>query len=200
MQAKRRAALLSVLLAWIAVPGGAAAVIANPSFEADGESFFFTTTRFPDRLGRRAGWRWAQGQVTFGVGNTDGAYAADLFVAVSGAAPGADQFPVRLTQSVDLTGVDAIAFDARLARRSRLEPAGGRRLPDRRRGGVVPHGRRRLPRPGRRRERAVRRPRDRVPADRQRFRSRHGRAQLLRRQPARLSAAPRLTGPASIPT
>lgn len=40
--------------------------------------------------------------------------AADSFVAASGAAPGADPFPARLTQFVDLTGVDVLAFDARL--------------------------------------------------------------------------------------
>ncbi|MFI5216008.1 MAG: hypothetical protein ACHQ3O_05640, partial [Candidatus Limnocylindria bacterium] len=113
MEARRRAALVAVLLG-LAIPGGAAAEIANPSFEADGANFFFTTTRFPIGWGGAPGGGGHKGQVAFGVGDTDGTYAADLFVAASGAAPGADQFPARLTQSVDLTGVDVLAFDARL--------------------------------------------------------------------------------------
>jgi hypothetical protein len=112
MRADQTVVLVAVL-SWLAVPSGAAAVIANPSFEADGESFFFTTTRFPIGWSGAPGGGGHKGQVTI-VGNTDGTYSADLFVAASGAAPGADQFPVRLTQSVDLTGVDVIAFDVDL--------------------------------------------------------------------------------------
>jgi hypothetical protein len=113
----RRAALLAAVLAamgWIAAPGIAAAAIANPSFEADGENFFFTLTRFPIGWGGAPGGGGHKGQVATGLGETDGSHAADLFIAASGAAPGADAFPARLTQSVDLTGVEVLAFDARL--------------------------------------------------------------------------------------
>jgi hypothetical protein len=113
MRAQLRAALLAVGF-WIAVPGGASGEIANPSFEADGANFFFSATRFPIGWGGDRGAGGHRGQVAFGFGETDGTYAADLFIAATGASPGADQFPVRLTQSVDLTGVDVIAFDAEL--------------------------------------------------------------------------------------
>jgi hypothetical protein len=115
----RFAALLALLLVAASAPERAFAAISNPSFEDDGEIFNFTSTRFPLGWGGVLGAGGLRGKTaTFGM--TDGAFAAQLYISVTGASPGSS--PVRLTQSLDLTGIDVIAFDAQLLAESGWNP------------------------------------------------------------------------------
>ncbi|MGH0032867.1 MAG: choice-of-anchor X domain-containing protein [Myxococcota bacterium] len=108
-----RARVCVLLLAWLC-PALAGAAITNPSFEDDGSVFLFHTVPPTAPIG------WSYDTVSVIKGRisdfyeTDGSYIAQLYIPVSGvSAPPAG--PTRLTQAVDLTGVDTITFDAVLS-------------------------------------------------------------------------------------
>lgn len=101
--------LLALLLA-LSVPRVAAAIV-NPSFEDDAASFFITGASPPTGWTAVAGGGALKGQVT-DIAATDGTYGVQLFVSAAGTVGTA--FPFELHQTVDLTGIDVIAFDAKL--------------------------------------------------------------------------------------